>query len=124
RRHCADKQHPHRDCAFRRSHRTDQSVQCGGLFNRARKLHDSVSLEMTHDSKMRDNMKLNIATGRATALLTGLVLMSFFGTAKAALVEGFESGFASGESVTGDAGIRTSYFSINAPEGTHHLLLT
>lgn len=70
-------------------------------------------------------MKLNIATGRLTAALTGLVLMSIFGVAKATLVEGFESGsFNGSEAVIGDAGIRTSYFTINATEGTHQLLLT
>jgi hypothetical protein len=69
-------------------------------------------------------MKLNISTGRLTAALTGLALMSIFGVAKATLVEGFESGFSGSESTTGDAGIKTSYHTINAPEGTHQLLLT
>src|ERR1700676_4195257 len=77
--------------------------------------------------QMRDkrDMKLKIATFRATAVLTGVLLMSIFGIARATLVEGFESGsFNGSEAVIGDAGIRTSYFTINATEGTHQLLLT
>src|SRR6266404_606540 len=74
---------------------------------------------------MRDNMKLNITTGRATAVLTGLVLMSFFGMAKATLVEGFESGsFNGSEATSGDAGIRGTYFTIAPTQGTKQMLLT
>ena len=70
-------------------------------------------------------MKLKIATFRATAVLTGVLLVSIFGIARAALVEGFESGtFSGSEATIGDASIKTSYFSINAAEGTHQLLLT
>ena len=71
-------------------------------------------------------MKLNISNSRLGAVLLALSLMSIFGTAKAALVEGFESGTINGsEGIIGDAGIRSgSYFTINATEGTHQLLLT
>ena len=68
---------------------------------------------------------MNIATGRVTAVLTGVLLMSIFGVAKATLVEGFESGtFSGSEATVGDASIKTTYFGIAAPEGTHQLLLT
>ena len=70
-------------------------------------------------------MKMNIATGRVTAVLTGVLLMSIFGVAKATLVEGFESGtFSGSEATVGDASIKTTYFGIAAPQGTHQLLLT
>jgi hypothetical protein len=70
-------------------------------------------------------MKLNIVTGRLTAVLTGLVLMSIFGAAKAALVEGFESGsFSGSEATSGDVGIRGAYFTIAPTEGTKQMLLT
>jgi len=70
-------------------------------------------------------MKLNIATGRLTALLTGLVLMSIFGSAKSALVEGFESGsFSGSEATSGDVGIRGTYFTIAPTEGIKQMLLT
>src|SRR5205807_3917802 len=70
-------------------------------------------------------MKMNIATGRVTAVLTGVLLMSIFGVAKATLVEGFESGaFSGSEATVGDASIKTTYFGIAAQEGTRQLLLT
>ena len=70
-------------------------------------------------------MKTNISMARLSAVMTVVSLMSIFGTAKGALVEGFESGaFNGSEAVAGDAGIRTSYFTINSTEGTHQLLLT
>jgi hypothetical protein len=71
------------------------------------------------------DMKLSDSTFRLMAAMTGLLLMSIFGTAKAAVVEGFESGtFNGSEAAVGDAGITTSFFGINATEGTHQLLLT
>lgn len=70
-------------------------------------------------------MKMNIATGRVTAVLTGVLLMSIFGIAKATLVEGFESGtFSGSEATAGDASIKTTYFGIAPTEGTKQLLLT
>lgn len=70
-------------------------------------------------------MKLSGSTFRLMAALTVLSVMSIFGTARAALVDGFESGsFSGSEAAVGDAGITTSFFSINATEGTHQLLLT
>ncbi len=70
-------------------------------------------------------MKSNVSIARLAAALTVLSLMSILGTAKAALVEGFESGtFSGSEATTGDTGIRTSYFTINPTEGTHQMLLT
>lgn len=69
-------------------------------------------------------MKLNITTGRFSAVLTAVLLMSLAGIARATLVEGFESGFSGSESTIGDAGIKTSYFGINPTEGTHQMLLT
>jgi hypothetical protein len=70
-------------------------------------------------------MKLNIAIGRSTAVLIGVLLISLGGIARATLVEGFESGTFSGSEVTiGDASIKTTYFGITAQEGTRQLLLT
>src|SRR5205807_5624353 len=70
-------------------------------------------------------MKMNIATGRVTAVLTGVLLMSIFGVAIATLVEGFESGrFSGSEATVGDASIKTNYFGIAAPQGIHQVLLT
>lgn len=70
-------------------------------------------------------MKLKITTFRATAVLAGLLLMSIFGIARATLVEGFESGsFSGSEGTAGDAGIKTTYFSIAPTEGARQLLLT
>ena len=70
-------------------------------------------------------MKLSGSTFRLAAVMTGLLLMSIFGTARATLVEGFESGtFSGSEAVIGDASIKTTYFGIAAPQGTHQLLLT
>src|SRR5467141_616129 len=71
------------------------------------------------------HMKLSGSTFRVAAVMTGLLLMSIFGTARATLVEGFESGtFSGSEAVIGDASIKTTYFGIAAQEGTHQLLLT
>jgi hypothetical protein len=71
------------------------------------------------------DMKLSDSTFRLMAAMTGLLLMSIFGTARATVVEGFESGtFNGSEAAVGDAGITTSYFTIGATEGTHQLLLT
>jgi hypothetical protein len=70
-------------------------------------------------------MKLNITTSRFTAVLTAVLLMALGGIARAAVVEGFESGtFSGSESTTGDTGITTSFFGINATEGTHQMLMT
>ena len=70
-------------------------------------------------------MKLNIAIGRLGAVLIGVLLISLGGIARATLVEGFESGaFGAGESATGDAGIKGTYFGIAPAEGTKQLLLT
>lgn len=70
-------------------------------------------------------MKLSISKTRLGAALTVLSLMSIFGTAKAAVVEGFESGtFSGSETSIGDTGIATSFFGINATEGTHQMLMT
>jgi hypothetical protein len=71
------------------------------------------------------DMKLKIVTLRATAVLTGVLLTSFFGTARATLVEGFETTTLNSGNSIGDASIRTpNYFGINPTEGTHELLLT
>jgi hypothetical protein len=67
-------------------------------------------------------MKLNMTTGRLSAVLTTVLLMSLVGIARATLVEGFEGSLT--EPTTGDAGIKTSYHTINSTEGTHQLLLT
>ena len=70
-------------------------------------------------------MKMNIATGRFTAALTGVLLMSLAGIARATLVEGFESGsFSGSEATSGDVGIRGSYFTIAPTQGTKQMLLT
>ena len=70
-------------------------------------------------------MKTNISITRLGAALTILSLVSIFGTAKAAVVEGFESGtFSGSETSIGDTGITTSFFGINATEGTHQMLMT
>ena len=70
-------------------------------------------------------MKLNIAIGRSAAVLTGVLLISLGGIARATLVEGFESGvFGAGESAVGDAGIKGTYFGIAPTQGTKQLLLT
>jgi hypothetical protein len=70
-------------------------------------------------------MKTNMATARIGAALVGLAMISIFGTAKATLVEGFESGSLNGsEGDIGDAGITSSYFTINATQGSNQLLLT
>src|ERR1700722_1919712 len=71
------------------------------------------------------DMKTNISITRLGAALTILSLVSIFGTAKAAVVEGFESGtFSGSETSIGDTGITTSFFGINATEGTHQMLMT
>ena len=67
-------------------------------------------------------MKINIGSGRITALCVGVLLMSLGGIARATLVEGFEAGLS--ESTTGDVGIKTTYHGIAPTEGTHQLLLT
>jgi hypothetical protein len=71
-------------------------------------------------------MKTDISKIRLGAAVTVLSLMLVFGTAKATVIEGFESGsFNGSEAITGDTGIRSgAYFTINATEGTHQLLLT
>jgi len=70
-------------------------------------------------------MKLNMTNGRVSAVLTGVLLLSLVGIARATLIEGFESGtFSGSENTVGDAGIKTTYHGIAAPEGTHQLLLT
>ncbi len=70
-------------------------------------------------------MKLNGSTFRVTAVMTGLLVMSIFGTAKAVLVEGFESGsFSGSETTSGDVGIRGTYFTIAPSQGTKHMLMT
>jgi uncharacterized membrane protein YuzA (DUF378 family) len=67
-------------------------------------------------------MKLNITTGRLSAVLTAALLMSLAGIARATLVEGFEGSLS--EPTVGDAGIKTTYHGIAPTEGTHQLLLT
>jgi hypothetical protein len=70
-------------------------------------------------------MKLNIANFRLMAVLTACLLISSYGVARATVVEGFESGsFNGSESSIGDTGITTSFFGINATEGTHQMLMT
>jgi hypothetical protein len=70
-------------------------------------------------------MKSNRSIARLAAALTVVSVMSIFGTAKATVVEGFESGsFNGSESTIGDTGITTSFFGINSTEGTHQMLLT
>lgn len=70
-------------------------------------------------------MKLNIAIGRITAAFTGILLMSLGGIARAAVVEGFESGsFSGSEATSGDVGIRGTYFTIAPTEGTKQMLMT
>jgi hypothetical protein len=70
-------------------------------------------------------MKMNIATGRVIAALTGVLLMSLGGIARATVVEGFESGsFSGSEATSGDVGIRGTYFTIAPTEGTKQMLLT
>ena len=70
-------------------------------------------------------MKLNMTNGRLRAVLTGVLLLSLAGIARATLVEGFESGsFSGAEAVSGDAGIRGTYFTIAPTEGTKQMLLT
>jgi hypothetical protein len=54
-----------------------------------------------------------------------MVLMSIFGTAKAVVVEGFESGsFSGSEATRGDVGIRGTYFNIAPTQGTKQMLMT
>jgi hypothetical protein len=67
-------------------------------------------------------MKLNIATGRFTAVFIGVLLMSLGGLARATVVEGFEAGLS--EPNSGDVGIKGTFFTIAPTEGTHQLLLT
>lgn len=70
-------------------------------------------------------MKLNSTNGRVGAVLTGVLLLSLAGIARATLVEGFESGsFSGSESTSGDVGIRGAYFTIAPTEGTKQMLLT
>jgi hypothetical protein len=70
-------------------------------------------------------MKLNITSGRVAAVLTGVLLMSLAGIARATLVEGFESGsFSGSEATSGDVGIRGTYFTIAPSQGTKQMLLT
>ncbi|HWY41581.1 MAG TPA: hypothetical protein VNX27_12395 [Chthoniobacterales bacterium] len=70
-------------------------------------------------------MKPNISMARLSAVMTIVSLMSIFGTAKGAVVEGFESGsFNGSESTVGDTGITTTYFTIAPTEGTHQMLMT
>jgi serine protease len=70
-------------------------------------------------------MKLNIANFRLMAVLTACLLISSYGIARATVVEGFESGtFSGSEASVGDTGITTSFFGINATEGTHQMLMT
>lgn len=70
-------------------------------------------------------MKPNISSARLGAAMTVLSLMSILGTAKATVVEGFESGsFSASEATSGDVGIRGSYFTINPTEGTKQMLMT
>lgn len=70
-------------------------------------------------------MKPNISIARLGAAMTALSLMSVFGTAKATVVEGFESGsFSASEATSGDVGIRGSYFTIAPTEGTKQMLMT
>ena len=62
-------------------------------------------------------MKISISITRLGAVLTVLSLVSIFGTAKAAVVEGFESGsFSGSESTVGDTGVTTTYFTISRPK--------
>ncbi len=70
-------------------------------------------------------MKLNMTNGRGIAVLTGVLLLSLVGIARATLVEGFESGtFSGSEATKGDVGIRGTYFTIAPTEGTKQMLLT
>src|SRR6267378_4980645 len=70
-------------------------------------------------------MKLNMTNGRVSAVLTGVLLLSLVGIARATLVEGFESGsFSGSEATSGDVGIRGTYFTIAPTEGTKQMLLT
>jgi hypothetical protein len=70
-------------------------------------------------------MKLNMTNGRASAVLTGVLLLSLVGFARAALVEGFESGaFSGSEATSGDVGIRGTYFTIVPTQGTKQMLMT
>jgi hypothetical protein len=70
-------------------------------------------------------MKMNIATGRVTAVFIGVLLMSLGGIARATLVEGFESGsFSGSEATSGDVGIKGTYFTIAPSQGTKQMLLT
>ena len=51
--------------------------------------------------------------------------MSIFSTAKAVVVEGFESGsFSGSEAISGDVGIRGTYFNIAPTQGTKQMLMT
>lgn len=60
-----------------------------------------------------------------TSAFAAMIALALAGQAHAALVEGFESGFGSGEAVIGDAGINMgAYFGINAAQGNDQLLLT
>ena len=64
-------------------------------------------------------MKLNMTNGRVSAVLTGVLLLSLVGIARATLVEGFESGsFSGSEATSGDVGIRGTYFTIAPSQGT------
>jgi len=70
-------------------------------------------------------MKLNMTNGRVSAVLTGVLLLSLVGIARAALIEGFESGsFSGSEATSGDVGIRGTYFTIAPTQGTKQMLLT
>jgi hypothetical protein len=59
-----------------------------------------------------------------TSAFAALIALSMAGNARAALAEGFESGFGPGDAVIGDASIKASYFGINAAQGSDQLLLT
>ena len=70
-------------------------------------------------------MKSNKLTMRVPAMvIAGLLTVGWAGSSRAQLVEGFENGFGTGESIIGDAGIQSSYFGIPSTQGTHQLLLT
>ena len=69
-------------------------------------------------------MTSHISISRLGTLIITSALCLLVRTSHAGLVEGFESGFGAGESVSGDAGIQGTYFGIAPTEGTHQLLLT
>src|SRR5947209_3215897 len=70
-------------------------------------------------------MNLNKRNGRLAAVLSGVLLMSLGGIARATLVEGFETGsFNGAEATSGDAGIKGTYFNIAPTQGTKQMLMT